>query len=69
MDTMERIKKAIKAGKFAWERYIDGGSYYGTMIATMPLYCSYGQIGFTVTNLESGEVLRYDWELKQISAE
>ena len=54
---------AIKNGRFNWKKYTNGGLYFGQEISTMPLFCSYGQIGFTVTvgNTE----IKHDWEFNE----
>ena len=66
---MERLKKAILAGRFAWEKYVSGGTWYGMSIQTMPLFCSYGQIGFQVWSpfgeSFSGNI-SWDWERNKI---
>lgn len=63
---MNRLKKAIKAGRFAWEKYVSGGMWHGMHIQTMPLFCSYGQIGFSVWSPCFDGTIRYDWELNKI---
>lgn len=63
---MNRLIKAIQAGNFAWERYLNGKTWNGIMLHTTPLFCSYGQIGYTVT-VFSGDrqtlSITHDWEM------
>lgn len=54
---MNRLKNAIEAGKFAWERYLNGKTWNGIMPRTQPLSCCYGQIG--------AATFTYDWEKQQ----
>lgn len=67
---VNRLIKAIKSGRFAWEKYYGGGRWYGVRIQVMPLFCSYGQIGFTIYS-PYGEsfngTIKHDWELNQTS--
>lgn len=51
---MNRLIKAIQAGRFAWERYLNGKTWHGIKLQTMPLFCSYGQIGYTVAVFDRG---------------
>lgn len=46
-----RLCKNIIAGRFNWRRYCSRQSYYGREICVTPLFCSYGQIGYTVNFL------------------
>jgi len=65
-----RLCKNILAGKFNEMNYRCGKSYFGTEIATMPMFASYGTIGFSVTVYgEYGEmcIVDYDWEMKQLT--
>ena len=62
--TLKRLAKAVKHGKFAWERYVMGGTWHGLEIQSQALYCSYGQIGYTVTVNGSIEI-RHDWEMDE----
>lgn len=66
---MERLKKAILKGTFAWERYLNGGTWHGLSIHTEPMFCSYGQCGFRVYSPygESfNETISYDFGLERI---
>lgn len=64
---LKRICKAILAGRFNYENYLNGGYWYGVEIQTMPLYVSYGLIGFTATILgETQYEIQFDWEMKEL---
>lgn len=65
---VERLIKAIRTNRFNYERYLCGGTWYGHRIDTMPLFCSYGQIGFTAT-IDNSTEISYDWEFKKITIE
>lgn len=41
---MNSLIRAINAGKFAWEKYLNGKTWNGIMLRTQPLFCCYGQI-------------------------
>lgn len=65
---MNRLKNAIEAGKFAWERYLNGKTWNGIMLRTQPLFCSYGQIGYQVFVYDREQYVAtftYDWEKQQ----
>lgn len=64
--TSERIKKAIKRGSFAFERYLVPRTYYGVEISVMPLHCSYGQIGWVVM-CEGKDIITYDYEMNKLT--
>lgn len=64
--TAERIKKAIKRGVFAFERYCMPKTYYGVEISVMPLHCSYGQIGWVVM-CEGKDIITYDYEMNKLT--
>ena len=66
MEIIERLKEAIKKDKFAWKKYLCGGYYWGEYIETMPLHCSYGLIGYTVT-INHKQAITYDWELDKMT--
>ena len=42
------IVRAIAKGKFSFERYLNGGSYFGTQIKTVPTKYADGCFGFNV---------------------
>lgn len=63
---MNRLIKAIQAGKFAWERYLNGKTWNGIKLHTCPLFCSYGQIGYTVAVFSGSAhtlTITHDWEM------
>lgn len=65
---MERLKKAIRDGRFAYEKYVSGGTWFGMSIQTMALFCSYGQIGFVVWSpcgISFSGSLSWDWEFNE----
>ena len=66
---MKRLIKNIVNGSFAWEKYCKRAKYYGYYISVLPLHCSYGMIGYTVsiditTNVQGK--IEYDWEKGEI---
>lgn len=66
---MNRLKNAIEAGKFAWEKYLNGKIWNGIILRTQPLFCSYGQIGYQVFVYDRERhvaTFTYDWEKQQI---
>ena len=67
---LHRLCMNIKNGNFSWQRYKGGGRYYGKDIAIMPLFCSYGQIGYSVyfPYLSMPEVT-YDLEMRELTIE
>lgn len=46
---LQRLRKAILAGRFNEMNYRERKSWNGKDIQTEPLFCSYGKIGFTVS--------------------
>jgi len=67
--------KRILKGKFAWERYQNGGCYYipnlgGYMIQTERIVCSYGLCGYSVwfphSNLPE---IQWDFDLCKLSVD
>lgn len=59
------ICKKIKSNKFNFENVMERGSYYGKRCNVMPLFCSYGQIGYTIET-DFG-TLEYDYEFNKIT--
>lgn len=62
---MNRLKNVIEAGKFAWEKYLNGKTWNGIMLRTQPLFCCYGQIGYQVFVYDRKRhvaTFTYDWE-------
>lgn len=67
-----RMIKSILENRFAWQRYLNGGTWHGLSIQTEQLLCSYGAIGFKVFSPYGEsfkETITYDWELKTITIE
>lgn len=63
---MNRLIKAIRDSLFAWEKYLGGKTWNGMFLRTCPLFCSYGQIGYTVDVFDNGRhalTIRHDWEM------
>ena len=66
--------KNIRNGKFNDKRYRMQRGYYGNLLQTMPTFCSYGTIGFSVTIWWNGSMhdqteVHYDWEMKELEIE
>lgn len=65
---IKTLCKRIRNGKFAWEKYQNGGAYYGREIQTERMVCSYGMCGFDIwfpySNLPS---IQWDWELRELT--
>ena len=51
--------------KFNFEDVMRRRSYYGVPCDVMPLFCSYGQIGWSV--YIDGNKIEYDYELNKIT--
>lgn len=63
---MNRLIKAINAGRFAWKNYLNGKTWNGVKLHTQPLFCSYGQIGYTVAVFDRHRhilTITRDWEM------
>ncbi len=71
MTYLHRLCMNIRNGHFSWQRYKAGGRYFGREIAVMPLFCSYGQIGYSVyfPYQSSMPEINYDWELKELTVD
>lgn len=66
---MNKLKSAIEAGKFAWEKYLNGKTWNGIMLRTQALFSSYDQIGYQVFVYDRERhvaTFTYDWEKQQI---
>lgn len=61
----QRVINAIKCMKFNFEDVMRRRSYYGVPCDVMPLFCSYGQIGWSV--YIDGNEIEYDYELNKIT--
>lgn len=59
------ICKRIESGKFNFENVMKRKSYYGVECNVMPLYCSYGMIGYKIFVGE--DMIEYDFELNKLN--
>lgn len=65
---LKRLANAILENRFNESKYSTRKEYYGVEICTMPMFCSYGQIGYSVSVYSDDEYkLQYDWELKVLT--
>lgn len=62
---VKRLCKAIRGGRFNYENYLCGGTWYGQEISTMPMFVSYGQCGFSVGGRHIPEI-SWDWEMREL---
>lgn len=63
----KRLCRNIISGRFNWQKYLTPGQYFGREICTIPLFCSYGQIGYSVFFPFSDEpYIDYDWEFNRL---
>lgn len=64
---MNRLIKAIREGRFAFERYLSGKTWNGIKLLTEPLFCSYGQIGYSAYVYDNTGrhvlTITHDWEM------
>lgn len=63
----EKIKKAIKIGSLNPDSHANGDwfKWHSLTLLVMPLFCSYGQIGYTINvKGETGEI-HWDYECKK----
>lgn len=63
--------KSMKSGRFNEKRYRQQCKYYGHTISTMPTFCSYGTIGYSVNIWLNGNIheqinVHYDWEMNKL---
>ena len=65
MKAIELIYKRIKSGKFNFENVMKKGSYYGVNCNVMPLFCSYGMIGYKI--FVGNDMIEVDFELNKIN--
>lgn len=63
-NVLHTIEKRIKANRFNFENVMQKRSYMGKRCDINPLFCSYGQIGYTI-NMDSGHI-EYDFEMNTI---
>jgi hypothetical protein len=65
---LKRLCNAILADRFNEEKYRARQTWNGVEIQTMPLFCSYGKIGFTITVYAKTQYeIQYDWEMKELT--
>lgn len=65
MKTIELIYKRVKSGRFNFENVMKKGSYYGKDCNVMPLFCSYGLIGYKI--FVGNDMIEVDFELNKIN--
>lgn len=61
---VNRVINAIKRGKFNFENVMSRKSYFGEFCDVKPLFCSYGQIGWSA--YICGKEIQFDYELNKI---
>lgn len=70
---MKRLFNSIKTGRFAWEKYLNGKAWNKIQLLTQPLFCSYGQIGYSVFVYDNTGhhtlTITHDWELNTTRCE
>ena len=62
---LHRLCRNIISGRFNWRKYCTPQSYFGLNLCVQPLFCSYGQIGYSVHfpyAVRPMPDLEYDWE-------
>lgn len=67
---LHRLCRNILGGHFNWHKYCTPQSYFGCDICVQPLFCSYGQIGFSLYFPYSSKPMpeiEYDWELHKLT--
>lgn len=65
---IKRVCKNILQDDFDWRKYLNPKTYYGRELCTMPLFCSYGQIGFTIYfPYQELPQITYDWEMNRLT--
>lgn len=64
---LHRIHRAVINNKFNFEKVMQKKTYFGFMCNVVPLFCSYGQIGYVV-NTRFGQVI-CDFDLNKIEIE
>lgn len=67
---IKTLCKRIRNGKFAWEKYQNGDTYYGKEIQAEPFFCSYGMVGFETWFPNSDlPTIQWDWELRDLTVD
>lgn len=67
---LKRLCTAIIDGRFNPDKYCQRKSYYDVELETMPLFASYGRIGYKIAVYQDGNHLHslsYDWELSKLT--
>ena len=69
---LKNLCNKIKSGKFDEMKYRSQKSYYGSLISTMPLFASYGKIGYTVSIWWEGDIheqteIKWDYDLGKLT--
>lgn len=66
---VRRLCRNILNDRFNWHRYCTPQTYFGIEICVTPLFCSYGQIGYTVDFPYRSDMpdVEYDWELHRLT--
>ncbi len=62
---LDTIISKIKSGRFNFENVMKKGSYYGIVCNIMPLFCSYGKIGYKI--FVGDDMIEVDLELNKIN--
>ena len=62
---LDTIISKIKSGRFNFENVMKKGSYYGKDCNVMPLFCSYGLIGYKI--FVGQDMIEVDLELNKIN--
>ena len=65
---IKRLCRNIEQGRFNWRKHCTPRTYFGIKICVTPLFCSYGQIGYTVNFPERYDMPKvdFDWELNTL---
>lgn len=66
---VRRLCRNIVNDRFNWRRYCTPQTYFGIGICVTPLFCSYGQIGYTVSFPYRHDMpeVEFDWELNSLT--
>lgn len=67
---LTRLSNAIINDRFNSDNYRQRKAYHGKEIQTTPLFCSYGEIGYSVDvydDEQHAHRLQWDWEKKELS--
>lgn len=66
---VRRLCRNILRDHFNWRRYCTPQTYFGIEICVTPLFCSYGQIGYTVNFPYRHDMpeVEFDWERNRLT--